>query len=115
MTGSTALETYIARLRARVRIRSREGRCLLCGATVRRRIENICSDCRAPDSPSVVALATNMGLLRRCPTCWRPVAHLDLHLYFRGGDGGHPPPTGPAPSSARWVIERLFSTEGVLA
>ena len=115
MTGSTALETYIARLRARVRTRAREGRCLLCGATVRRRIENICSTCRPPDSPSVVALATNMGLLRRCPTCWLPVAHLDLHLYLRGGDGGHPPPTGLVPSSARWILERLFTSGEVPA
>ena len=115
MTSSTALETYVNRLRARVRTRAREGRCLLCGATVRRRIENICSNCRPPNSPSVVALATNMGLLRRCRTCWLTVAHMDLHLYVCGGRDGHPPPAGPVPSSARWILEALFTSGGVPA
>jgi hypothetical protein len=104
---------YLERLRDRVRRRQRDHRCLLCGGPCGGDRFNICSTCRPPDSPAAVDLARAMDLFRKCPTCGLDVPNMDLHLYVAGGSGGHPPPAGPAPNSARWILEVLFGGEVV--
>lgn len=108
------LDDILRCIRTKLRIRAREGRCVICGNPMGGDLYThrfqVCDDCLPPDSNGVIKIAESLGMLRRCPSCGRIIVHEDLHRS-RYRDGTHPEPAYPPPRNAYWLLRSLFGED----